>query len=601
MNEDFDKYIAELYREMELDIIGSMTRNLGLHTAEEAKYGFDYPQWQAIKLKELRRYQRQNGKIIKGITQKIPKAVSKHMQDELRQGRTSEMERFKEAFGDKFKQSVNLKDSFFRINDQKVNALIDAVNDSLRTANSAALRMTNDVYREVIFKTGFFLSNGVKTPQQAIDMATRDFLTRGINCIEYKGGRRVNIADYARMAVRTTSQRAMLIGEGERRQQMGVPFIRISKHGTSCKLCKPFETKVLIDDVYSGGKPEDGNYMLLSKAMELGLFHPSCRHGSATFFPDMEEEFNSLGLDYTTPDNKVNEYSTAHIENMIQRYKRLSLGSADPDNIKKYEEQLNFWEEQKSELEDMNKPVTAFENSKTKEAAEQYAKENFADDVSYKGVSLQNANTINRRLTELEFKYPINRLEEIKSGGHGSMSSNYQRLLINGKKLGKSLDESYKIFLTEQQKKKETISAIKERYKEKAKLPQDIAKQLEQLENSLKFNRYGISDSYEDKVAVTVTHEYAHILADQYFGQLNDERANPNIGLNWSLRAVKKDFEKIYQTAYENGDIYKISEYSSKNSREFFAECFTAREYGEEIPAYIDKFIADVLKSGILK
>lgn len=40
----------------------------------------------------------------------------------------------------------------------------------------------------------------------------------------------------------------------------------------------------------------------------------------------------------------------AHIDNMIQRYKRLTLGSLDPDNVRKYQERLEYWQNQKTEL-----------------------------------------------------------------------------------------------------------------------------------------------------------------------------------------------------------------------------------------------------------
>lgn len=64
------------------------------------------------------------------------------------------------------------------------------------------------------------------------------------------------------------------MGEGSFRKSIGNPLIIMSAHNTSCKLCKPFQNKVLIDDVYSGGTQEDGDYMLLSEAMERGLYHP---------------------------------------------------------------------------------------------------------------------------------------------------------------------------------------------------------------------------------------------------------------------------------------------------------------------------------------
>ncbi len=107
----------------------------------------------------------------------------------------------------------------------------------------------------------------------------------------------------------------------------------------------------MIDDVYSGGTQEDGDYMLLSEAMERGLYHPRCKHGCGTYYPEIEH-INQ----YETPENKLNDYddkiiNAAHIDNMIQRYKRLVAGSVDKNNIEKYQNQLQLWEQEKAKAE----------------------------------------------------------------------------------------------------------------------------------------------------------------------------------------------------------------------------------------------------------
>lgn len=347
---DFDKEIAEIYKDMELKMIESMKRNLGLHLAEETEAGIDYPQWQAIKIRELRKYQRHNKMLLKSSTRGMAKNIKDHIRDEMKQGSLHEMKRFKEAKGAGYKSAVAMKDGFFKINTRKVDALINSVQSDFSRADKAVLRMMNDTYRSTIFKYGMYVTNGVYTEKQAYDAAVKDFLSRGINCIEYKDGRRVNIADYTSMAIRTVNQRAYMAGEGEFRKYLGETLVIISSHATSCKLCKPFENKVLIDDVYSGGKPDDGDYMLLSQAMAEGLFHPRCRHGLGTYYPELEDIVH-----YETEDNKLNEYGTeelnrAHVENMIQKYKRLTVGSIDPANIAKYQARLNEWERRKAQL-----------------------------------------------------------------------------------------------------------------------------------------------------------------------------------------------------------------------------------------------------------
>lgn len=359
---DFDREIAQIYRDMELYLIKSMQRNLARHLAEEADAGLRYPQWQAEKLKELKRYQRENRQIISSRTRGLSDRVSEHMKAELRQGSKHELKRYKKALGKGYKSAKAMRKSFFKVNDRKISGMINALQNDLGAANTAVLRMMNDTYRQTIFRAGMYASNGVMTETQAYDMAVKDFLERGINCIEYRDGRRVNIADYTSMAVRTANQRAYMVGEGEFRKSIGETLVIISHHTTACKLCRPFERKVLIDDVYSGGKPGDGDYMLLSEAMKLGLFHPRCRHGLGTYYPELEDINH-----YNNEENDVSDYgryNRAHIENMVQRYKRLTVGSVDPENVARYQAKLKEWERKKEALDNLAKPFDITENGK---------------------------------------------------------------------------------------------------------------------------------------------------------------------------------------------------------------------------------------------
>lgn len=244
-------------------------------------------------------------------------------------------------------------------------------------------------------------------------------------------------------------------------------------------------------------------------------------------------------------------------------------------------------------------PAIKFVPAKTKDEAETYA-ERFAHTIDYKGVSIANANIINEQLTNLTSKYPINQLKEISVGSRGAMSANYGQLLISRNKLGKALDDSHKNFLLSQKEAKETLQTIKERFAGK-KLPPDIQKNVEKLEKALQFKRWGVYEDYSDNVKWVVTHEYGHILSDQYFGLINGENANPNIKTNWSIKKTSEKWKQIYQRAYQDGDVYNISEYGAKDHREFFAECFVAREVGEKLPDYIEEFMSEVLKNGIMR
>lgn len=74
------------------------------------------------------------------------------------------------------------------------------------------------------------------------------------------------------------------------------------------------------------------------------MFHPRCRHGLGTYYPEIDEIDREYDGYVERDVTDYGEHSKAHIENMIQKYKRLSLGSIDPDNVAKYEAKLREWE-----------------------------------------------------------------------------------------------------------------------------------------------------------------------------------------------------------------------------------------------------------------
>ena len=203
----------------------------------------------------------------------------------------------------------------------------------------ATLRMANDQYRQIIYKAQVYANTGARTVKQAIDMASKDFLAKGFNCIKYKNGREVNIADYCDMAIRTANKRANLMGEGEMRKKLGNPLVYISKHGGACDKCTPWEGRVYIDDVWSGGKAEDGQYPLLSTAIEGGLFHPRCQHGSSTYYEGINNEPDEV-IQAKHNNNKEDKY-TQYLQQRQKQYERLATGSLLPENIEKYQNKVN--------------------------------------------------------------------------------------------------------------------------------------------------------------------------------------------------------------------------------------------------------------------
>ena len=352
MQNEYD--IKKVMEEIELQLITSMKRTLWSHKEDEKAKGFDWPQWQALKLKQFEDYKKANKEIFNNNTKGLNRYLYKHIKEQFKEGagRTN-----KQAIqsGIIRKEDSQLGGSFFGLNHRKLDALIKSTKNDMKDVKYATLRMANDQYRQIIYKAQVFANTGTGTVKQAIDMASKDFLARGFNCIEYSNGSRHNIADYCDMAIRTANKRANLMGEGEMRKKLGNPLVYISKHGGACDQCTPWEGRVYIDDVWSGGKAEDGQYPLLSTAIEGGLFHPRCQHGASTYYEGINDEPEEV-TQAKHNHNKEDKY-TQYLQQRQKQYERLAIGSLLPENVLKYQNKAKELQNQieSSKIEDNSK------------------------------------------------------------------------------------------------------------------------------------------------------------------------------------------------------------------------------------------------------
>ena len=275
-NPEYDIYKA--MQRIENELIESMMRNFDRHRAEEKKEGYSWTAWQAEQLKALEQYKQRNLKKYQGAFGKLNSDIESMIRLMRQTGRASQEIGILEALKKGYRihkeiKSAKTEGRFFKVNDRKLNALIKATMNDMEKAEQAVLRMANDKYRKAIFAAQVYANTGAGTYEKAVDMATKDMLSAGLNCVEYKNGARHTLANYARMAIKTANKRAYLMGEGEKRAEWGVHTVILKKRGNACPLCLPFVGKILIDDVYSGGSSRDGPYPLLSAAMAAGLYH----------------------------------------------------------------------------------------------------------------------------------------------------------------------------------------------------------------------------------------------------------------------------------------------------------------------------------------
>lgn len=354
--------ITAAFKVIEDELIASMIRNMDRHRAEEIREGYEWSMWQAEQLKALEKYKRNNQKKYKKQFQRINGEIEELIRKARQTGSMQQEIRILQAIRKGWKvhgknqtpRPRSMTAEFFRLNDRKLEALIKATTHDMETAETAVLRKAEDDYRKAVYHAQVYANTGAGTYEQAVDMATRDMLSRGLNCIQYANGARHTLADYADMAIRTASKRAYLQGEGEKRQEWGISTVIVNKRGNPCPKCLPFCGKVLIDDVWSGG-PSDGvdpetgkKYPLMSKAIEFGLYHPRCKDAHTTYFPGIstaddswtKEELDAIGQNYER------EQKQQYARRQAEKYGRLSEYSLDKENQKRYEARREEWERQ---------------------------------------------------------------------------------------------------------------------------------------------------------------------------------------------------------------------------------------------------------------
>lgn len=355
--------VSRAFERIENELLESMTRNLKKHKAEETELGIEWTQWQAIQLEELHRFKQEAAKKYGLEFKSMNKKIRETIANASLQGASDEELNILKALekGYVLKRERGLSAGFFQTNQKRLDALMNAVEHDMKTAQTAVLRYANDQYRKIIFQSQVAASSGALTYEKAVDMATSDFLKKGINCITYSNGAVHNIVSYADMAVRTASKRAYLMGEGQKRQEWGVSTVILNKRFNACPLCMPFEGKVLIDDVWSGGSSKDGPYPLMSSAMAAGLYHPNCKDKHSTYFEGISSKPESRYYEEkpVIKERQLIENKLNHAKRQAKSYNRLAKNSLDAenqetyraratewnDNVKQYREQLDSFEE----------------------------------------------------------------------------------------------------------------------------------------------------------------------------------------------------------------------------------------------------------------
>lgn len=229
----------------------------------------------------------------------------------------------------------------------------------------------------------------------------------------------------------------------------------------------------------------------------------------------------------------------------------------------------------------------AFNPAKTIKEAERWAKENgIGKTVIYSGISIENANAINKTLKQVFDDFAIEPLESL-TGGSKSLGAGNGRVIKFNKAKTKP-DEVKKQFengvVKYEQRNLDRIKAAElamEKYKDDPRALLHARKQLREAKEASNFKRWSVHVKEEDVVEDLFIHEAGHVIEDQLLGRINRSfiqgrfgKINPAtrlVELNPETMEMRKQWGMIHSELTEK-EVYSISRYGASNHYETFAE-----------------------------
>lgn len=336
---DYD--ILGIIDDMELDFISRIRK----HEQKYIELGCE--DWKKMQLRELKSFKEETKQMIKEYYEAFEEGVEYNLKQEYMKAFEKEQKRLSKV--EAFNASLNARDprkQFHKVNKKRMIAMIDAVRNDFKNACYSLYRQSDDIYRKLIFKATAMVNSGSYDLLTAINAANKQMLSNGVESVPYKSKetgkviRHVTVRAYCEMALRTNAQRAAITAQGMLRDYLGTYTVRVSVHQSSCPKCGVWESKILIDDVYSSGEP-DGKHTMLSEAIEGGLLHPNCRHILATYTEGIDDDYGDYTYTEEDAERYKQEQKQRQLERELRKLKREEAGTVQGNaKIKAKQEQL---------------------------------------------------------------------------------------------------------------------------------------------------------------------------------------------------------------------------------------------------------------------
>lgn len=309
---------VEVYAEAERILLARIARTLGAN--------LDSPTWAEEKLLQVQLLRLQAEQLLLALTGQVEQTVAEAVAVAYNRGTAAAVSDLASVLGVALEQVADPVPG-----SAAVQRLVAEAVTNVTATHARILRTVLDVYRQVVADTSAQVLTGTVTRREAAQRALDRFAARGVTGFVDRAGRGWQLESYVEMAVRSTTARAAVNAHADRLQQLGQDLVIVSDAPQECRLCRPWEGKVLSLSGGTVGTIAGSRGVrvagTLAQARSEGLFHPGCRHSTGLYQPGITR----LPGRTADPQGDADRQKLRYLERQTRQAKRLEQVALDDD------------------------------------------------------------------------------------------------------------------------------------------------------------------------------------------------------------------------------------------------------------------------------
>lgn len=173
--------------------------------------------------------------------------------------------------------------TFASLNAPAIRALENSMLGRLQDARQTVGRRVDDVFGRAQRQEALrALTGATGSPGAAARSLERNLRQQGLTAFTDSAGREWDLRTYSQMAMRTITREAVVQGSIDRMLSHGVDVARVSTHATACKICQPWEGRLIS---LTGARAEFQGEAVSNSADAIPPFHPNAVIAGTTVLP----------------------------------------------------------------------------------------------------------------------------------------------------------------------------------------------------------------------------------------------------------------------------------------------------------------------------